>query len=174
MAVGGPAALEAAVLAALPVVRRGEPDVAAERLRELRRLAVADAARDLAHGQAGVAEQRRRALHAHARQVLAEGRVADLGVGALQLAARRRDAARDVVEREVGGELLVHDRDRVLEERRPVVDRRRSVRRHPVAQDDDPTDSVSRWRSGTLSFLRLDPLHTGYAERYDWSSLQTV
>ena len=39
------------------------------------------------------------ALHPHRRQVLAERRVADLGVRALQLAARGGDAAGDVVER---------------------------------------------------------------------------
>ena len=44
-------------------------------------------------------EQLGRALHAHGREVLAERRVADLGVGALELAARGRDAAGDVVER---------------------------------------------------------------------------
>src|SRR5215218_7672829 len=66
-----------------------EPLVAAERLGELGRLAVPDAARDLADGEAAAGEELRGALHPHAREVLAEGRVADLGVGALELAARR-------------------------------------------------------------------------------------
>ena len=65
-------------------------------------------------------------------QVLAEGGVADLGVGALQLAARGGDAAGDVVEREVGGVLGLDDRDRVLEEAGPVADGGGSLHRHHV------------------------------------------
>ena len=79
--------------------------MAAERLGELRGLAVADPVGDLADRQAAVGEQLGGALHAHAGQVLAERGVADLGVGALELAPRRGDAARDVVEGEVGGVL---------------------------------------------------------------------
>src|SRR5215213_4641775 len=78
-------------------VRRSEAAVAAERLRELGRLAVADALRDLAHGHATAREQLGGAVHPHLRQVLAERRVADLGVGTLELPPRRRDPARDVV-----------------------------------------------------------------------------
>ena len=63
-------------------------------------------------------------------QVVAEGRVADLGVGALQLAARGGDAAGDVVEREVGGVLLLDDRDGVLEEARCEGGRWRGVAWH--------------------------------------------
>ena len=77
------------------VVRRRDALRAPERLRELRRLAVADAARDLAHGHAGAGEQLGGAVHPDARELLAERRVADLGVGALELAPRRGDAARD-------------------------------------------------------------------------------
>ena len=58
-----------------------------------------------------------------AGEVLAERRVADLGVRALQLAARGRDAARDVVEREVGAVLGLDDGDRVPKEARAVADR---------------------------------------------------
>ncbi len=57
------------------------------------------------------------------REVLAEGRVADLGVGALQLASRGRDAARDVVERQVGAVLGLDDGYRVTEEARAMTDR---------------------------------------------------
>ena len=88
--------------------RKAEGDdavVAAERLGELRGLAVADAVGDLADRQPARGEQLGGALHAHRGQVLAERRVADLRVGALELAARRGDAAGDVVERQVGGVL---------------------------------------------------------------------
>ena len=96
--------------------------MAAERLGELGRLAVADAVGDLAHGQAPARQQLGGPLHAHLRQVLAERRVADLGVGALQLAARGRDAAGDVVEGEVARVVLLDDRDGVVEQAGPVAD----------------------------------------------------
>ena len=54
--------------------RRRQALVATERLGELRRLAVADALGDLAHGQAVRREQGCGALHAHPGQMLAEGR----------------------------------------------------------------------------------------------------
>ena len=73
--VGGVRIDVAALAHARAVGRRDRAEVAAERLRELRRLAVADAARDLAHRQRAVREQAGGALHAHAREVLAEGRV---------------------------------------------------------------------------------------------------
>jgi hypothetical protein len=76
--------------------------MAAERLRELRRLPVADAVGDLADREHPRGEQLGRAVHPHPGQVVAERGVADLGVGALELAPGRGDAARDVVEREVG------------------------------------------------------------------------
>ena len=60
--------------------------VAAEGLGELRRLAVAHAMGDLADRQPTGGEHLGRALHAHRGEVLAEGRAADLGVGALELA----------------------------------------------------------------------------------------
>src|SRR3954453_12794051 len=104
------------------VVGRCDAEGAAERLGELGGLAVADPAGDLADGQALVGEQTGGALHAHPGEVLAEGRVADLRVGALQLTARRGDATRDDVDRELRRVLLVDDRDGVLEERRPVMD----------------------------------------------------
>ena len=57
-------------------------------------------------------------LHAHAGQVVAERGLADLGVGALELAARRGDAAGDVVEREVGGVLAIDDLRGLVEQAR--------------------------------------------------------
>ena len=65
-----------------------------------------------------------------AGEVLAEGRLADLGVGALQLAARGGDAAGDVVERQVGGVLGLDDGDGVLEEARAVADGGWSLHRY--------------------------------------------
>src|SRR5918994_1164104 len=83
--------------------------MAPEGLGELGRLAVAHAVRDLAHGQAAAGQQLGGLLHPHAREVVAERGLADLRVGALQLAARGGDPARDLVEREVAAVLLVDD-----------------------------------------------------------------
>ena len=116
--------------AAGPEVRRGDAEMAPERLRELRRLAVAHAVRDLADGQPAGREQLRGLVHAHARQVIAERRPADLGVRALELAARGRHAPGDLVEREVAAVLAVDDLGRLLEEARAELDRCRSLRRH--------------------------------------------
>ena len=49
--------------------------------------------------------------------MVAERRLADLGVRTLQLAPRRRDAAGDVVEREIGGVLTIDDLSGLLEQR---------------------------------------------------------
>ena len=91
--------------------RRREPVVAPERLRELRGLAVADALGDLADGQAARRSSSAARSIRTRGEVLAERRVADLGVGALELAARGRDAPRDVVERQIGAVLGLDDRD---------------------------------------------------------------
>ena len=112
------------------VVRRRDAEVAPERLRELGRLAVADAVRDLAHGQAAGGQQLGGLLHPDAREVVAEGGLPDLGVGALQLAAGGRDPARDLVEREVAAVLLVDDLRGLLEQARAESDRCRSLRGH--------------------------------------------
>ena len=107
------------------VVRRGDAEVAAERLGELGGLAVADAVGDLAHGHAAAGEQLGGAVHADAGQVLAEGGVADLGVGALELAARGGDAAGDVVERRAP---IAYSRSTIA-----VASSNRLVRRETVA-----------------------------------------
>jgi hypothetical protein len=112
------------------VVRRRGPLMTPERLGELGRLAVPDAAGHLAHGERPRGQELGRVAHADPGQVLAERRVADLGVGALELPARRGDAARDVVEREVGREVLLDDRDGLLEEAGPMADRRGALRGH--------------------------------------------
>src|SRR6185436_11391157 len=112
------------------VVARRDAEVAPEGLRELGGLAVADAVRDLAHGQAAAGEQLRRLLHPDPREVVAEGGLTDLGVGALQLAPRGGDPAGDVVEREVAAVLLVDDLRGLLEEARAKSDRCRSLRGH--------------------------------------------
>src|SRR3954469_5886615 len=112
------------------VRRGGDVVVAAERLGELRRLAIADAVGDLAHGQAAPAEHLGGALHPDRREVVAERRAPDLGVRALELAARGRDAARDVVEREVRGVLGLDDGGGVLVEAGAVTDGGRAVHEH--------------------------------------------
>src|SRR3954452_5031827 len=116
--------------------------MAAERLGELGGLAVPDPARDLAHGQAAAREQLGRALHPDAREVLAERGVADLGVGALELAARGRDAAGDVVERQVRGVLRLDDLGGIVEEARPETDGVRAL-------DGQATDTALRAERAT-------------------------
>src|SRR3954452_5674101 len=118
--------------------------VAAERLGELGGLAVPDPARDLAHRQAAAREQLGRTLHPDAREVLAERGVADLGVGALELAARGRDAARDVVERQVGGVLRLDDLDGIVEEAGPMTDGVRALNGHAT-----DTPLRARWIEAT-------------------------
>ncbi len=97
--------------------------MATERLRELGGLAVADTVRDFANRHAARSEELCGAVHAHRREVLTEGRLTDLGVGALQLASRGRHAARDVVEREVGAVLGLDDGYRVAKQARAMADR---------------------------------------------------
>ena len=75
-------------------VRRRDALVAAERLRELGGLAVADPVRDLAHGQAARGEHLGRLLHAHPRQVVAERGLRR---------SRRRRAAAGAARRRRGG-----------------------------------------------------------------------
>jgi hypothetical protein len=90
--------------------------MAAERLGELSRLAVADARRHVADGHAALAEQLQRLPHADLGEARAEARVAGLGEGALQLAARGRQPAGDRVELQVVRVLLLDDLHRFLEE----------------------------------------------------------
>jgi hypothetical protein len=102
------------------------------------RLAVADAVGDLADGEAADRQQLGGPLHADAGQVVAEGRAADLGVRALQLAARGRHAARDVVEGELGLILGLDDLHGVLEEARAVADRAGALDGHRLWYGADP------------------------------------
>lgn len=97
--------------------------MAPERLRELGGLAVADPVGDLADGEPASGEQLRRAFHADRRQMLAERRLPDLGVRALELASRGRHASSDVVEREVGAVLGLDDGYGITKEARAVADR---------------------------------------------------
>ena len=76
--------------------------MAAERLGELCRLAVADAARDVGDRQVGALQQRGRVLHAHRGHLVAERAAGELGEHALELALGGRDLAGHVAEREVG------------------------------------------------------------------------
>ena len=90
--------------------------MAPECLRELSGLSVTDPMCDLADRESAARQELAGALHAHRRQMLPERGVPDLGVRALQLPARGRDATRDVVERQVRAELGLDDRRRILEE----------------------------------------------------------
>jgi len=96
------------------VGRGGLPAVAPEGFRELRRLPVSDPRGDLANGWGAAGKQLGGTVHAHARQVLAEGRVADLGEHALDLTPRGRYAAGDLVELEVARVLVVNNPRRFL------------------------------------------------------------
>lgn len=80
--------LEPAGAGAQAVVGRSNAQVTAERLGELRRLAVPDPAGDFADGQRAIVEQPGRTVHADPRQVLAERGVADLGIRTLKLTTR--------------------------------------------------------------------------------------
>jgi hypothetical protein len=77
---------------------------------------------DLAHGDPAAGEQLGRPVHADPGQVVAERRVADLGVRALELAAGGRHATGDVVERQLAGVFAVDDGDRVGIETRAELD----------------------------------------------------
>src|SRR3954447_6087712 len=140
------------VAGARPEVGRGDAVVAPERLGELRGLAVADPPGDLPDGQRVVVQQLGGLLHPDAGEVLAEGRVADLGVRALQLAAGGGDAPGDVVEGQVGPELLLDDGGRVFVQAGAKADRRWSLRGHrPVyvarSRWDEPSAKLAPSRS---------------------------
>src|SRR5918992_3938191 len=109
------------------VVRGRHALRAPERLGELRRLAVADPVRDLAHRHAGAREQLGGAVHPHGRELLPERRPTDLGVGALELAARGGDSAGDQLERQLARVLALDDRRRVGEDARPELHRGRTL-----------------------------------------------
>jgi hypothetical protein len=80
---------------------RAEPVAAAKGLREVRRLTVADDAGDVAHGDRGLLDQKlRRRAHAPRQQILAEGALAELRVGARQLPRRTGERAGDPIERQ--------------------------------------------------------------------------
>ena len=116
----------------------------AERLRKLRRLAVAHTLGDLADGQVALRQQLRRAVHPHVREVLTERRPADLGERALQLPARRGHAARDVVQCEIVGVLGMDDRRRVFVEAGPEADCRRALHLKTCTRGEGNVDDPRR------------------------------
>ena len=78
----------------LAKARRREAVAAAERAREMRRLAVADQTRDIAHRDRPLLDQQLgRGGHPPREQVLLEGDLAELRIGALQLPRRARQRA---------------------------------------------------------------------------------
>src|SRR4051812_10799268 len=132
-----------------PEVRRGDADVAPERLGELGRLAVPDAGRNLADRHRAGGQQLGGAGHPHPGQVLAERGAADLGEGPLELAARGGQAPGDVIQRELLGVLALDDMARLLVEARAESDRRKSLSCHLAPHYDGrrKTDVPARmWR----------------------------
>ncbi len=93
-----------------------------ECLGELGGLAVPDTMGDFTHGHAPREEKFGGAVHADGRQMLPKRRMADLVVGALELAAGRGDAVGDVIERKLGRVFGLDDRDSVLEQEGAVAD----------------------------------------------------
>ena len=85
--------------------------VAPEGLGELRRLAVADASRDLDHRQVGRLQQRGAVLHPHRGQLVAEGAAGQLREDALELTIRGRDIPRDVVQADASLSVALLDRE---------------------------------------------------------------
>src|SRR5688500_17056195 len=96
--------------------RRRAAVMAAERLRELRRLPVADARGDVADGQAALAKKFECLLHPDLGEPRPEAGVAGLRERTLQLPPRRREPARYGVELEVAVVFLLDDLHRFLEE----------------------------------------------------------
>src|SRR3954462_12717981 len=102
-AAGGGQLVQAAVVRTRRAAEAGRRRavVAAERLGELSGLPVADAGGHVADRHRPVLQELEGALHADLGHVRAEARVADLGEGALQLAARSGEPACDLVELQV-------------------------------------------------------------------------
>lgn len=124
---------------------RREALVATERLRELSRLAIANPMSDFSDGQPPRTEHVGRPLHPDASEVISESRVADLGKRSLELATRRGDATGDVVEGELGRELLVDDGNGVVVQARAVTDGCGSLSGHIS----DTSSFVRRMSSGS-------------------------
>jgi hypothetical protein len=97
----------------------------AKRPREVRRLAVAHEPRHVAHRDRRLLrEQLRRDRHAPRRQVLAEARLPELRVCALQPARRARHRARDRAQRQRPAVVALDHDAREQVEPSPRVDRR--------------------------------------------------
>ena len=102
--------------------------MAPEGLREIRGLAIADPHSHLAHGRPPAAKKLDSAAHPDIREITAEGRPADLGEGALQLAPRGEDASRQQLDVEVTIVLGLDDRHGLPEDRPAAPDRGPSLR----------------------------------------------
>jgi hypothetical protein len=96
-----------------PEQRRGEPEVAAKRRREVGRLAVAHEPRDRRdRDRRLLGQQLRRRRQATPAQVLVEAQLAELRVRALDLARRARHRRRDLRERQPAPEVARDDHAR--------------------------------------------------------------
>jgi hypothetical protein len=97
----------------LAKARRRHAEAPAKDAREVRRPAVADQPRHVAHRDRRLLGQElRRDRHAPRQQVLAEARLAELPVRALQLARRARHGARHHAQRERPAVVARHDHPR--------------------------------------------------------------
>lgn len=89
---------------------------AAERLSELSWLAITNAVRYFADRQVSFHQHLSGPVHSHRCQVIAEGRVANLGKGTLQLAPGGRHARGEFIQRKIVPILEVNDRRDLLVE----------------------------------------------------------
>jgi hypothetical protein len=97
----------------LAKARRRDAEAPAKDAREVRRLAVADQPRHVAHRDRRLlSEQLRGDRHAPRQQVLAKARLAELPISALQLARRARHRARHRVQRQRLAVVARHDHPR--------------------------------------------------------------
>ena len=120
--------------------RRRSAVVAPKRLGELGGLAVSHCASHLVHRRAALPEQFGRSFHPDPLEVGAKARLACLGEGALELAARGDHAPGDVVEVHAAGVFLVDD-----------------ARRRPGRA----RGGAGRWRVAWLPEASLPTLRTG-------------
>jgi hypothetical protein len=113
--------------------RRPRAVAAPERAREVRRLAIADQPRDVAHGDRRlVAQQLRRRGHAPRAQLLLERRVAELGERALHLPRRAGHRARHHRQRQRAAVVARDDHAREQVDPSPGGER---VRAHAFSSD---------------------------------------
>jgi hypothetical protein len=96
-----------------PEARGGHSVASPEGTRKVRRVAIADQARHVGHRHRRLLDQQRcRRAHAPLQQVLVKALLAELGVGALQLARRARKVARHRGQRQAAAVVARHHQSR--------------------------------------------------------------